>query len=190
MAARFTYFTDSPVSCFILSFFSLHYIYIYVYIFTHTHTHTHTCCYCCLVAKSCPTLWPHGLQHVKLPCPSLSPGVCLNSCLLSRWCYLTISSSAAPFSFCLWSFPTSKSFPMSWLFPSGGQSTGASTSASVLPMNIQGWFPLGLNGLISLQPNRLSRVFSSTTIWKHQFFSVQPSLWSNYHICTWPLEKP
>ena len=95
------------------------------------------------------SLWPHGLQHDRLPCPSLSPGVCSNSCPLSWWCYLTISSSATLFSFCLQSFPASGSFTMSQLFTSGGQSIGA--SASVLPMNIQNWFPLGLTGLIILQ---------------------------------------
>ena len=111
-----------------------------------------------------------------------------NSWPVSQWCYLTISSSAALFSFCLQSFPASGSLPMSQLFTSGGQSIGA--SASVLPMNIQGWFPLGLTGLIFLQSKRLSRVFSSTTIRKHQFFSTQPSLWSNSHIRTWLWVKP
>ena len=103
-------------------------------------------------------------------------------------CYLTISSSAAPFSFCLQSFPVSGSFPVSWLFASGGQSIGA--SASVLPMNIEDWFPLGLTGLISLQSKGLSRVFSDTTVQKHQFFGTQPSLSFNSHIHTWLLEKP
>ena len=119
-------------------------------------------CCCCSVAKWCPTLWPHGLEHTRLPCPSLSPGVCSDSYPLSQWCYLTISSSVALFSFCLQSFPASGSFPMSRVFTSGGQSIGASASASVLPMNIQGWFPLGLTGLISLLSKGLSRVFSST----------------------------
>ena len=117
---------------------------------------------------------------------SLSPGVCSNSCPLSWWCYLTISSSSAPFfPFCLQSFPALESFPMSRLFASGGQNTV--TLASVLPMNIQGWFPLGLTGLISLQYKGLSRVFSSTTIQKHQVFGAQPSLSYNSHICTWLL---
>ena len=97
--------------------------------------------------------------------------------------------SAALF-FCLQSFPASGSFPMSWLFTSGGQSIGASTSASVLPVNIQGWFPLGLTCLISLQLKELSRAFSNTVVWKHQFFGAQPSLWSNSHIHTWLLKKP
>ena len=95
------------------------------------------------------SLQPHGLQHARLPGPSLSPGVCSNSCPLSWWCHPTISSSATPFSSCLQSFPASGSFPMSWFFASGGQSIGASASASVLPLNIQGWFPLGLTGLVS-----------------------------------------
>ena len=123
------------------------------------------------------SLWPHGLQHARLPCPSLSPRVCSNSYPLSQWCYLTISSSTALFSFCLQSFPASGSFPISWFFSPGGQSSGASASASVLPMNIQGWFPLRLTGLMALLSKGLSRVFSSTTIRKHQFFGAQPSLY-------------
>ena len=98
---------------------------------------------CCSVPKSCLTLRIHGLQHARLPCPSLSPGVCSNSCLLSRWCHPTLSSSVTPFSSCPQSFQASGSFPISWLFTSGGQSIGASTSASVPPMNIQGWLLLG-----------------------------------------------
>ena len=124
--------------------------------------------------------------HTQVP---LSFKVCSNSCPLSQWCYLIISSSSVPFSFCLQSFSASGSFPMSWLFPSSGQSNGASASASVLPMNIQGWFPLGLTRLISLWSKGVSRVFSSTTIQEHQFFSAQSSLWSNSYICTWLLEK-
>ena len=119
-------------------------------------------------------------------CPSLSPGVCSKSCPLNQWCHPTISSSVIPFSFCLQSFPTSGSFPMTPLSTSGGQKFGA--SASVLPMNIQGWFPLRLTGLISLLFKGLSRVFSSTTVQKHQFFYAQP-LWSNSHICPWLLEE-
>ena len=134
------------------------------------------------------SLQPHGLLLARLPSPSLSPGVCSDSCPLSPWCHPTISSSVAPFSSCLQSFPASGSFPVSWLFTSGSQSIAA--SASVLPVNIQGWFPLGFNGLISLLFKELSRVFSSTTVQKHQFFGAQPSLWSNSHICTWLLEKP
>ena len=102
---------------------------------------------CCSVAQSCLTLWPHGLQHARPPCPS-SPGVCSNSCQLSQWCHPTILSSVIPFSTCLLSSIMESSFPWSWLFPSGGQSIGTSASASVLPMNIQGWFPLGWTGLL------------------------------------------
>ena len=131
------------------------------------------------------SLQPYGLQHTRPPCPSLSPRVCPSSWPLSQWCCPLISSSAALLSFCPQSFPTSGSFPMSQLFQSGGQNTGV--SASVLPLNIQGWFPLGLIGLISLLSKGLSRVFSSTTIWK-QFFGAQPSLWSTSHIHTWVLE--
>ena len=133
------------------------------------------------------SLQPHGLQHARLLCPTLSPGVCSHSCPLTQWYYLTISSSATPFSFCLQSFPASGSFPMSQLFTSGGHSIGASASASVFPMNIQGWFPLGLTGFVSLQSKGLSRVFSSTTVQRHQFFSTWPFLWSSSHICTWLL---
>ena len=125
------------------------------------------------------SVWPHGLQHARLPYPSLSPRVYSNSCLSSRWCHPTISSSVIPFSSCLQSFPASGSFQMSQFFASDDQSIGASASTSVLPMNIQDWFPLGWTGLSSLPSRGLSRVFSSTTIQKHQFFGAQPSLWSN-----------
>ena len=118
----------------------------------------------------------HGLQGPKLPCPSLSPRVYSNWCPLSQWCYPTMSSSAAPFSSCLQSFPASGSFPMSQFFTAGGQTMGVSASATVLPMNIQDWFPLEWTGWISLQSKGLSRVFSNTTVQKHQFFSVQLSL--------------
>ena len=116
----------------------------------------------------------HGLQHTRPLCPSPTPRACWNSYPLSQWCHLNISSSVIPFSSHLQSFPTSRSFHMSQLFTSGGQSTGVSASASVLPMNI--WFPLGLTSLISLQSKRLSRVFSNTTVQKHQFFGAQLSL--------------
>ena len=139
----------------------------------------------CLVTSD--SFRPHGLQYTRLPCPSLSPGVCSGSCPLSRWCHPTISSSVIPFSSCPPSFPVSGSFLLSQLFASGGQSIRA--SASVLPMNIQGWFLLRLTGLISLLSKRLWSVFSSTIIWKHQFFGAQPSLWSNSHIYTILLEK-
>ena len=117
-------------------------------------------------------LWPGEVQHARLLCLPLSPGVCSNSCSASWWSYLTISFSAVHFSSFPQSFPASGAFPMSQLFPWGGQSIGASVSASILPMNIQDWFPLGLTGLISLQSKVLSRVFSSTTIQKHQFFGT------------------
>ena len=136
------------------------------------------------------SLWFHGLQHARFHCPSLSPKVCSNSCPLSQWWYLTISSSATSFFFCFQSFSATGSFPMSQFFASGGQSIRAAASAPVLPMNIQGWFTLGLTGLIFLQCKGLSRVFSSTTIQKHQFFSFQPSLWSNSHICIRLWGKP
>ena len=143
----------------------------------------------CSVAKSYLTLCD-PMNSSTRPCPSLSPEVCSNSCPLSLWCYLTIISSAAPFCFCLQSFPASGYFPMSWLFASGGQYIGTSPLASVPPMNIQGWFPLGLIGLISLLSKGLPRVLSSSTVQKHQFFGTQPSLWSTSHIHTWLLEKP
>ena len=134
-------------------------------------------------------LWPHRLQQARPPCPSPSPGVSSNSCPLSWWCYPIISSSVIPFSW-LQSFPASGSFPMSQLFASGGQSIGVSALAAVFPMNIQDLFPSELTGLISLKSKGLSRVFSNTTLQKHQFFSTQPSLWSNSHIHTWLLKKP
>ena len=125
----------------------------------------------------------------RLPSLSPSPGVCSNSCLLSQWCHPTILSSVVPFSSFLQSFQALGSFLMSQLFSSGGQSIEASASASVLPVNTEDWFPLGLTGMISLQSKRLSRIFSNT-IQKHQFLSAQPSLWSNSHIHTRLLEKP
>ena len=124
------------------------------------------CRSCCSVAQLHLTLRSHGLRHARLPFPSPSPGVWSNSCPLSQWCYPTMSSSVAPFS--SQSFPESESFPVSRLFASGGQSTETSASTSVLSMNIQGWFPSGLTGLISLLSKGLSRVFSSITVWKHQ----------------------
>ena len=136
------------------------------------------------------SLRPHGLQLARLPCPSPFPGACSNSCPLSHWCHPTISSSVVLFSSCLLFFPASGSFLMSLFFASTGQSTGASSSASVLSMNYQSWFPLGLTGVISLQSKGLSRVFSNNTVQKHQIFDAQPSLWSNSHIHTWLLEKP
>ena len=141
-------------------------------------------CLFSLVQSSClvvsDSLRLRGLQHTRLPCPSLSPRACSNSCPLNRRCHPTFLSSVVPFSSCLQSFPASGSFPMSQFFTSGGQSIGVSASASVLPMNIQDWSPLGWTGLISLQSKGLSRVFSNTTVQKHQFFSAQLSLWSNF----------
>ena len=136
------------------------------------------------------SLWPHGPQHARPPCPSPTPGVYPNSCPSSRWCHTTISFSVIPFSSCPQSFPASKSFQMSQLFASGGQSIGVSASTSVLPMNTQDWFPLGWIGWISLLSKGPSRVFSNTTVQKHQFFCAQLSLQSNSHIHTWSLEKP
>ena len=136
------------------------------------------------------SLWPHELQHVRPPCQSPTPRVYPNSCPLSLWCHLTISSSVVPFSSCFQSFPTSRSFQMSHLFTSGGQSIGVSASASVLPVNIQNCFPIGWTGWISLQSTGLSRVFSNTTVQKHQFFGAQLSSQSNSHIHTWLLENP
>ena len=136
------------------------------------------------------SLGPHGLQHNRLPCPSSTPGVSLNSCPLSRWCHPSISPSVIPFSSRLPSFPATGSFPMSQFFPSGGQSIGISASESVLSMNIQDWSPLGWTSWISLQSKGLSRVFSNSIVQNHQFYGTQLSLQSNSHIHKWPLEKP
>ena len=121
------------------------------------------------------SLQPHGLQHTRLLCPSLTPGAYSNSCPLSQWCHPTIASCVIPFS-CIQSFPASGSFPMSQFFASGGQSIEVLASASVLPMNIQDLFPLGWTGWISLQAKGLSRVFFNITVQKHQFFGTQFSL--------------
>ena len=136
------------------------------------------------------SLRPHGLQHARPPCPSPTPGACSNSCPLSWCCHPAISSCVIPFSSCLNSLPISGSFLRNKFFTSGGQSIGVSASVSVLPKNIQDWFPLGWTGWIYLQSKGLSRVFSNTTVQKHQFFSAQPSSQSNSHIHTWLLEKP
>ena len=130
----------------------------------------------------------HGLQHARPLCPSPSPYVCPNFCYW--WCHPAISFSDALFSFCPQSFPASGTFSMSQLFASDDQNTGVSTSESVLPTSIQGWFPLKLTGLISLLFKGLSGVFSSTIIWRHQFFGVLPSLWSSSHSCAWRLGRP
>ena len=134
----------------------------------------------CSVLSNC--LWPHGLQQARLPCPSPTPRTCSNSYPSRQWCHPTISSSVFPFSSCLQYFLASGSFPVNQFFASGGQSIRVSASASVLPMNIQDWFPLGLTGLISLQSKGLSRVYSNSTVQKL-------SLWSSSHIHTWLLEK-
>ena len=137
------------------------------------------------------SLQSHGLKHARVPCPLPTPGVHSNSCPSIWWCHPTISSSVIPFSSFLQSLPASRPFPMSQLFPWGGQSIGVSASASVLPVNnTQDWSPLGWTGWISLQSKGLSIVFSNTTVQKHQFFGTQLSSQSNSHICTWPLEKP
>ena len=136
------------------------------------------------------SLWPREPQHARPPCPSPTPGVYPNSCPLSWRCHLTILSSVIPFSSCLHSFSTSGSFQMSQLCVSGGQNIGVSTSTSALPMNTQDWFSIGWIGWISLQSKGLSRVFSNTTVQKHQFFGAQLSLKTNSHIHTWLLEKP
>ena len=130
---------------------------------------------CSVVSNS---LWPHGLQHAKLPCPSSTSGAYSNTCPSSQWCYPNISSSVIPVSSHLQSFPASRSFQMSQFFASGGQRIGVSASTSVLSVNIQDWFPWGLAGWISLQSKGLSRVFSKTTVQNHQFLGAQLSLWS------------
>jgi len=140
---------------------------------------------CSVVSDS---LRPHGLQHTRPPCPSPTPGVYSNSCPLSRWGHPTTSSSVVPFS-CLQSFPASV-FSNDSVLPSRGQIIGVSASASLLPMNIEDWSPLEWTGWISLQSKGLSRVFSNTTVQKHQFFSAQLSLYFNSYIHTWLLEKP
>ena len=136
------------------------------------------------------SLRPHESQHARLPCSSPSPGVHPDSRPLSQWCHPAISSSAVPFSSCPLSLPASEAFPMSQLFTWGGQTTGVSASASFLPKKSQGWSPSEWSGWISLQSKRLARVFSNTTVQKHQFFGAQLSSQSHSHIYTWPLEKP
>ena len=156
------------------------------------------CVLCCAVLLSVQfsrsvvsdSFRPHESQHARPPCPSPTPRVHSNSCPSSQWCHLAISSSVVPFSSCPQSLPASGSFPMNQLFAWGGQSIGVSAVASFLPKNTQDWSPLEWTGWISLQSKGLSRVFSNTTVQKHQFFSTQPSSQSNSHIHTWPLEKP
>ena len=138
------------------------------------------CVLSCLVMSD--SLRLHGLQHARPTCPSQTPGVYPNSCSLSQWCHPTISSSLVPFSSCLKSFPALGSFPVIQFFSSSSQTIRI--SASILPMNIQDWFPLGLTGLITLQSKGFPRVFSNAIVQKYQFFSAKPSLWSNSHIYT------
>ena len=136
------------------------------------------------------SLSPPGIQHTRLPCPSPTHRACSNSCPSSRWCHPTISSSMDPSSCLQSSFPALGSFQMSPFLTSDGQSIGVSASASVLPINIQDWFPLGWTGLLCLMSKGFSKVFSNTTVQNHQFFSAQLSLWFNSHIHTWLLGKP
>ena len=136
------------------------------------------------------SLQPHELQHTRPPCLSPAPGVHSTSRPSSQWCHPAISFSVIPFSSCPQSLPASESFPMSQLFTWGGQSIGVSALASVIPMNTQNWSPLEWTGWISLQSKGLSRVFSNTTVQKHQSFGVQLSSQYNFHIHTWPLGKP
>ena len=135
------------------------------------------------------SLWPHESQHTRPPCPSPTPRVHSDSCP-SQWCHPAISFSVVPFSSCPQSLPASESFPMSQLLAWGGQSTRVSASASFPPKKSQGWSPSEWTGWISLQSKGLSRVFSNTTVQKHQFFGAQPSSQSNSHVHTWPVEKP
>ena len=171
-----------PILASSLTFFYIRFNYWIAYNIT-TYICNQYCISLCLLLFShwvlSGSLWPHGLQYTRLPCPSSSPGACSNSCPFSRWCHPTISSSVIPFSSCLQSFPASGSFQMSQFFTSGGWSIGVSDSASVLPMNIQDFFPLGWISWISLQSKELSRIFSNTTVQKHQFFGVQLSSQSN-----------
>ena len=157
------------------------------YLFFKVHQFSSVQFSCSVVSDS---LQPHELQHTRPPCPSPTPGVHPNSCPSSRWCHPVISSSVVPVSSCPQSLPASESFPMSQLFTWGGQRTGVSAWASVLPKNTQHWSPLKGTGWISLQSKRPSRVFSNTTVQNHQFFGTQLSSQSNSHIHTWPLEKP
>ena len=136
------------------------------------------------------SLWPHELQHARPPCPSPTPGVHSNSCPSSQWCHPAVSSSVVPFSSCPQSLPASGSYPMSQLFAWGSQSIRVSALASVLPKNTQDWSPLEWTGWISLQSKGLSRVFSNTTVQKHQFFGTQHSSQFKSYTDTWPLEKP
>ena len=169
------------VICLVLLGLIIHSAFIYVLIYIQFSS----------VTQSCPTLFDpmNRSQHARPPCPSPTPGVHPNSRPSGRWCHPAVSSSVVPFSSCPQSLPAPGSFPMSQLFAWGGQSIGVSASASVLPMNTQNWSALGWTGCISLQSKGLSRVFSNTTVQKHQFFGTQLSSQSNSHIHTWALEK-
>ena len=169
------------VICLVLLGLIIHSAFIYVLIYIQFSS----------VTQSCPTLFDpmNRSQHARPPCPSPTPGVHPNSRPSGRWCHPAVSSSVVPFSSCSQSLPAPGSFPMSQLFAWGGQSIGVSASASVLPMNTQNWSALGWTGCISLQSKGLSRVFSNTTVQKHQFFGTQLSSQSNSHIHTWALEK-
>ena len=156
-------------------------LYILILLFYHSVKFSHS-----VVSDS---LWPHEPQHTRPPCPSPTPRVYPNSCPLSRWCHLSISSSVIPFSSFPQSFPTSGSLQICQLFASGGQSIGVSALASVLPKKSQDWSPLGWTGWIFSLSKGPSRVFSNTTVQKHQFFATQLSSQSNSHIHTWPMER-
>ena len=158
--------------------------YLTINVFTHTSSDQ----FSRLVLSN--SLRPHESQHARPPCPSPTPGVYSNSCPSSRWCHPAISSAVVLFSSCPQSLPASGSFLMSQLFAWGGQSIGLSASASVLPMNTQGWYPLGWTGWISLESKGLSSIFSNTTVQKHQFFGTKLSSQSNSHIHKWPLDRP
>ena len=146
-------------------------------------------CCCCCSPVVFASLQPHGLQHTRPPCPSATPEVFPSSYPLYQWCHPAISSSNALYSFCPQSFPSSGTFPMSRLFASDDQNTGASTLASVLPTSLQGWFPLRLMGLIFLS-REIPGVFSITTVGRHWFFGILPSLWSSCHTNMWTLGRP
>ena len=183
------------IRCLLFSIFMLHHFKKYWLCLHRSRSRTRVCrlhiCAFSQFSRSVMSdpLRPHGPQHTRPPCPSPTPRVHPNPWPSSQWCHRTISSSVIPFSSWPQSFPASGSFPMSQLFASSGQSTGVSASASVLPMNTQDWSPLGLTGLISLQSEELSRVFSNTTVQKHQFCGAQLSAQCNSHIHTWQLEK-
>ena len=158
----------------------IYHMYMIYISYIHIHTYIHIYVYIYKVQFSCSvvsdSLWPHGLQHARLPCPSPASGAYSNSCPLRQWCHPTISSSVVLFSSCLQSFPASGSFQMSQLFASGGQSIGVSASTSVLSMNIRDWFPLWWTGWISLPSKGLSGIFFNTRVQKHQFFGAQLTL--------------